>query len=82
VCPSRRRCLAGFPFGCSKGRYTTSFKRSLIHNFCAYLIEKIIAVLQHDGYNQQQVEEAICPDGSPEVREDVLSVCEMEILSA
>ena len=48
----------------------------------AVRIEKIIAVLQHDGYNQQQVEEAICQDGPPEVSGDVLSVCEMEILSA
>jgi hypothetical protein len=36
VSPSRRRANAGFPFDCSKGRYTTHFKKSPIHNFRSY----------------------------------------------
>ena len=31
--PSRRRANVGSPFDCSKGRYTTLFRKSPIHNF-------------------------------------------------
>ena len=32
------RSNAGLPFDCSKGRYTTFFKKSSIHNFRLYLL--------------------------------------------
>ena len=35
--PSRLRWRVGFPFDCSKGRYTTLKRKSPIHNFRSYL---------------------------------------------
>ena len=46
----RRRANVGFPFDCSKGRYTTFLKESSIHNFRLYRSGLLMSQRLHGLY--------------------------------